>query len=94
MEMKDKATHYGNSEMSNHILREMYERLLYKEVVLEVLVNYVGGLQSNKVQYVCNGVNWGRRVNWLKVNRCLLKRLKAYKNREDIENLINGNREY
>ena len=49
MELKDKATHYGNSEMSTHILREMYERLLYKEVVLEVLVNYVGGLQSNKV---------------------------------------------
>ena len=53
--MKEKATLYsgthgsGKTEMSQLILHDLYDRLLYKEVVLEVQVSYMSGVQCNKV---------------------------------------------
>ena len=49
-----------------------------------MMVNYTSGVQTNKIQYVCNGVNWGRRVDWHKINNSLISRLKAYQLRQDI----------
>ena len=48
--MKEKAATYsgpnggGRTEVSTKILAELYERLLYKEVVLEVMVSYTSGI--------------------------------------------------
>lgn len=69
-DMKEKAAHFsgvhgsGKTEVSQRILHEMYERLLYKECILEVQVTYMSSVLCNKVQFICNGVNWGRRVDW------------------------------
>ena len=53
--MKEKATLYsgthgsGKTEMSQLILHDLYDRLLYKEVVLEVQVSYMSGVDDGGV---------------------------------------------
>ena len=90
-EMKERNAQFGGkTEMSCKILHEIYERLLYKEVVLEVLVSYTSGVQANKVNYTCNGVNWGRRIDWSAVNKSLLRRMSAYRSQHDFMNQFMG----
>ena len=88
-ELKARADSFGgHNEVSQQILIELYERLLYRDIALEVKVKYQSKVNDNKVSYVCNGVNWGKRVDWPKINNCLINRLSAYQERYDAEDLI------